>query len=261
MNEIYTIDEVVIELEAILDHCIQKKSAIGFFAALYYKTTCNIRDSIRKGNFEDEERMEKLDILFANRFIDAWRRWDKNEVTTKSWEIAFRQTQKRRTLILQHLLLGINAHINLDLGIASALVMDMKSNPSFRRDFIRINEILNSMLSDVFKDIQRLSPLSSLMGLHAKNSKSMLINFTIGAARDGAWCFAQDLFPLRGKEYDECIDERDHEISRLGSNLSNPKGFLRITTLMIGVFEWKNPAKIINVLKGSNKSRLKEALA
>lgn len=47
-----------------------------------------------------------------------------------------------RPLILQHLLLGINAHINLDLGIAAAQTSPGDDLPDLRNDFVEINRVL-----------------------------------------------------------------------------------------------------------------------
>ena len=105
--------------------------------------------------------------------------WENKESTTASWNVAFKQTKNKFTLILQHLLLGINAHINLDLGIAAVQTAADKDLYALRRDFIRINALLSSLMLDVLTDLNRISPLTSLLGLHAKNSKSMILNFTI----------------------------------------------------------------------------------
>lgn len=254
-----TIEEVIIQLEAIIDECIKTKNRAGYFAALYHKVTCAVLEGIRKNEFEDRERMARLDVLFANRYIAAWHASKKKSSMSKSWRAAFEQTKKRSTLVLQHLLLGINAHINLDLGIAAVETMNGEEISVLRRDFVRINTLLSSLLLDVLKDIQRVSPLSSILGLHARNGKSMLINFTIESARDGAWCFAEELSVLvpGGADF---VNKRDGEIAKLGLNLSTSKGLLKITTLVIRLFEWNNPAKVIAVLRASHKTKFNEAV-
>jgi hypothetical protein len=257
---IQTIDEVISELERIIDKCISEKNTAGYFAALYYKVTCAVKEGIKNGDYEDGPRMERLDVLFASRYIDAWNAWQNKQQTTGSWDIAFKETKNKFTLILQHLLLGINAHINLDLGIAAVQTSENKDLHALRRDFIRINALLSSLMLDVLNDLNRVSPLTSLLGLHAKNSKSMILNFTIESARDGAWCFAQDLFVLSGTEYSNFINERDIEIQKLGLNLSKTKGLMWVTSLVIRLFEWNNAAKVIEVLKDSKKIKLKQAL-
>lgn len=252
-----TIEEVIIRLEAIIDECIATKNKAGYFAALYHKVTCAVLEGIRKNDFEDGERMARLDVIFANRYLAAWHASGKKAPMSQSWHAAFGQTKKFSTLVLQHLLLGINAHINLDLGIAAVETVPDEDISVLRRDFVRINTLLSSLLLDVLKDIQRVSPLSSILGLHARNGKSMLINFTIESARDGAWCFAEEL-SLPAINRTELIQERDAEIAKLGTNLSSTKGLLRITALIIRLFEWNNTAKVIEVLRDSRKTKLNE---
>ena len=255
-----TIDEVILELERIIEHCITTKNKAGYFAALYHNVTCQVREGIANGDFEDGKRMERLDVLFANRYIAAWHAHSNKTTLSQSWNAAFQQVSKWPVLALQHLLLGINAHINLDLGIAAVETMTNDDIDKLRRDFTRINTILSSLLLDVMKDIQRISPLSSILGLHAANGKSMLINFTIESARDGAWCFAEELFLLlkNHEDYRSLIKKRDDEIGRLGQNLSQTKGLLRITAIVIRLFEWNNAAKVIRVLRASKKKKFGE---
>jgi hypothetical protein len=62
--------------------------------------------------------MEKFDVIFANRYLDALNSWKNKGSLTGSWRVAL-VLLKIFLLLIQHLLRGINAHINLDLGIAA----------------------------------------------------------------------------------------------------------------------------------------------
>lgn len=64
--------------------------------------------------------MEIFDSLFAQRFFDAFDSYHGGEPVTKSWVVAFDASGANEYLVMQHMLLGINAHINLDLGISAA---------------------------------------------------------------------------------------------------------------------------------------------
>lgn len=64
--------------------------------------------------------MERLDTLFAERYFDAVTPRDAESRPTASWHLTFQAGSQWRPLVLQHLLVGINAHINLDLGVAAA---------------------------------------------------------------------------------------------------------------------------------------------
>jgi hypothetical protein len=64
---------------------------------------------------------------------------------------------------------------------------------SIQKDFDAINVIIGSIMYEVIQEINRISPLLSLMGLHANQKDSILIQFSIANARDGAWVFAEEL--------------------------------------------------------------------
>ena len=67
-----TIDQVIEQLDDIIDWSIIRSSRLGYFAALYRKVTIKVKDGIRDGYFEDAERMERLDVIFANRYLEAF---------------------------------------------------------------------------------------------------------------------------------------------------------------------------------------------
>jgi len=248
-----TIDEVLARLEAIIADAETNGKRTGYFATLYHKVTAAVKDGIAKGMFEDGPRMERLDVVFASRYIDALDCWEKGQPLTDSWRVAFDATRRRSPLILQQLLLGINAHINLDLGIAAVETMAGQPVEGIHKDFDAINDVLGSLANGVLRDIDRMSPLLSLMGLHANRTDSFLVQFSIGNARDGAWCFAEALGKLQGDAYAAWIASRDKDIAKLALALTRSSGLLRITLWVIRLFEWGNPRKIIGELKGRSK--------
>lgn len=254
-----TIDEVLTQLESIIDDCKKSNSRAGYFAALYYKVTKSVKEGIRDGRFEDGKRMETLDVLFANRYLLAYEQWKKKEKMTGAWQVAFDTVPKSNSLVLQHLLLGMNAHINLDLGIATVETMAGNEIHDISNDFNNINTIIASLTYEVMNEINRVSPLLSLMGLHATNYNSILIQFSIGNARDGAWRFAEDLNRKKDEAFSNCIKLRDESIHQLGQSLVHANAMLRFTLWVIRLFEWKRPRKIIDVLHKTEKAYLSAA--
>lgn len=252
-----TIDEVISELEALLAESIKNDDRIGFFTALYYKVTCKVKEGILKNDFEDGNRMEKLDVVFANRYLEALRQYKANVKPTGSWQVVFETSKKSGPLLLQHLLLGMNAHINLDLGIAAVEVTGPDNLLTIKRDFNAINAILASLTSEVMNEINRISPMLSLLGLHANNYNSMFIQFAMDNARDGAWCFAEELASLDDTQRNICIAQRDDQIKLLGSGMTKANFFLAITIYFIHLFEWKKPSKIIKAMNEKNKTFFK----
>jgi hypothetical protein len=252
-----TIDEVLAQLESIIDDSVKNNNRAGYFAALYYKVTNGVKQGIRNNVFEDGPRMETLDVLFANRYLTAYAQWMNKKPTTDAWRVAFETVGKRRPLVLQHLLLGMNAHINLDLGIAVVQAANGQDLQNSSNDFNRINAIISSLTNQVISELNRVSPLLSLMGLHATNYNSILIQFSIDNARDGAWRFAEELAILNGPACDNCITARDKDITQLAESMVHANFLLRLTLWVIHLFEWKKPSRIIKALKEYQKAYLK----
>src|SRR5688572_24228267 len=116
------IDGVVERLEAIIKDCIARQDRLGYFAALYNRVTLAVRDGIARGEFDDGPRMERLDVIFANRYITAYDTYRSGELPSTAWFKAVNAAQTSNHIVLQHLLAGMNAHIDLDLGVAAARV-------------------------------------------------------------------------------------------------------------------------------------------
>ena len=249
-----SIDEVLSQLELIISEARKNGDRSGYFASLYYKVTAGVKQGITRGEFEDGTRMEKFDVIFANRYLDAFYNWKDKGPLNGSWKIALDSTKKSSLLLIQHLLLGVNAHINLDLGIAAVEAIQGFPIESIQKDFDAINAIIGSITYEVIHDINHISPLLSLMGLHANQKNSILIQFSIGNARDGAWVFAEELNKKMGEDKLNCIKTRDNDITKLAVALANTRGFMRFTVWVIHLFEWKRPGKIISVLNSLSKT-------
>ena len=248
-----TIDELILQLEEVINTSIKTKSRLGYFAALYHKVTCRVRAGILKNEFEDNKRMELLDVLFGNRYLEALEAFMNNQKMTASWEVAFKAGTKSRYLVLHHLLLAINAHINLDLGISSVQAASSDHLSGIQKDFNTINAILAELTYELMNKINRVSPLLSVLGLHATNNNSVFIQFAISNARDGAWVFAQELYQKKENDFDSYILERDQKIRKLGEGIISASPFLKISIWIIRLFEWRNPARIIKVLRTQEK--------
>src|ERR1700749_2778738 len=96
-----TIDNILAQLESIIAESVQTNSRMGYFAALYYKVTAGVKAGIAKGQFENGPRMDKFDVLFASRYLDALTAWKNKQHVTTSWQIAFEAVESSSFLVLQ----------------------------------------------------------------------------------------------------------------------------------------------------------------
>lgn len=241
-----TIDEVLSRMDEIVAECGQKNSRIGYFAILYRQVTRRIKKGIELQEFEDNPRMERLDVLFAGRFIDAYDTWKSGQQPTKSWDIAFESSKSSSYLVLQHLFLGINAHINLDLGISAAETVGSEPLEGIQKDFNQINSILAELVDGVKANISKVSPVFGLLIPLAKGRDEMLLNFSIQLARDGAWKYAGEYYS--GVDREALIKDRDLNISNLANKLIRPGKFLSFIVKVIGFAEWKSVSNTMNQL-------------
>lgn len=121
------------------------------FALLYLVMTWNVRDHIREGYFDDNDYLARITVVFASLYLDAWDRWQAGDIAhvQKGWQEAFRAGTARTTTVLQDEFLGINAHVNYDLGVAIASLGTTDANGNSRKpDMDRINHVLADASDD-----------------------------------------------------------------------------------------------------------------
>lgn len=244
------IDEVIVYLDQIITTEVSEDSKLAYFPILYRKVTMAIKVAIEQGEFKDNPRMEQLDVVFANRYLKAYTEFKQGEIPTACWKIAFDQGNKFWPIVLQHLLLGINAHINLDLGIAAAEVTG-KNIENLRPDFYKINDILSSMVDGVQADIDKVSPIIGVVDKVAGKLDERLVDFSIQLARDGAWEFACKYAEADETERETLLAARDASIAWLGRDIAKPGLMLGLLVGFVKLFEWKNVQRIVPVLERS----------
>ncbi len=246
-----TIGEVVARLDAIIDLAMRDRDRCGYFAAMYRAVTVAVERGIAAGRFEDGARMERLDVVFANRYLEALDAYRRGGVPTASWRAAFDAASSRRVVILQHLLLGMNAHINLDLGIAAAEVCPGPGIAQLEHDFMAINTLLAELETDVEREICSLSPWIDRLAHIDPRVGRVVANFSMEKARACAWRTALRLAPLSGAERSEAIRAIDDDVALLSRLIRRPIGYLiNFNLILVRLREAWDPRKVIAVLAG-----------
>ncbi|MDB3906917.1 DUF5995 family protein [Crocinitomicaceae bacterium] len=242
-----TIDEVIERLDVIIDDSIKTKNRAGYFAALYRRVTAAVKEKIAEGYFDDNPRMEKLDVVFANRYLEAHAAWTNNEPCTKSWELAFETCSNWRPLVIQHLFVGMNAHIGLDLGIAAAIVQPDDID-SLHDDFNKINSILENLTDLVQDELSEIFWPLKIIDKLAGGADEKIAGFAMGIARDAAWDVALAYSKLSPDEHAAYIVKRDEEVFNFGKKIVSPGVWINIVITVFRIFERGNIAWKIRVL-------------
>jgi Family of unknown function (DUF5995) len=245
-----TIDDILDALDMVIARAIEVGSRVGYFAALYRKVTAKVKEGIDAGFFDDGERMQRLDVVFATRYLSALGRFEEGGRPTRCWELACQACGKSRPIILQQLLLGINAHINLDLGIAAAETAPGPALPGLRRDFDRINEILASLIRRVQQEIGAVSPWIGLLDWIGGRHDEEVLRFSIEVARTEAWRFATELAPLARDDWGGPIGARDARAAHLARVVLNPGVPVNLGLAVIRTGESNDVRRTIQLLNG-----------
>ena len=141
-----TFDDTVAALEALVARCAADGDRVGYFAAMYVAVTSTVRQRAATGTFADGARMERFVAALRRSLPRRPRRVAGRRPCPESWRIAFDAAGRRRPIVLQHLLLGMNAHINLDLGVTASELGDGGSIDAVRADFDAVNDVLGELV-------------------------------------------------------------------------------------------------------------------
>jgi hypothetical protein len=229
------LDEVIFILDQIIADCKDKESRLGYFASLYRRMTLGVKEGIAGGIFEDGPRMERLDVVFANRYFTAYDQYRKGLQPTSCWQTAFAAAQTDKLTVMQHLLLGVNAHINLDLGIAAAEVSTAETIQSMQKDYLKINDTIASFFGIVQDNLTKIAfPMYFIKRIEPARTAAVL-NFSMVKARETAWNNALILSEAGPDGIPSVIDLTDKVVCEVANKIQSPGKWL---SLLLGWVRW-----------------------
>jgi hypothetical protein len=245
------IDAVITNLSEIVEHSIETRSRLGYFAALYRQVTMAVERAIANNEFDDGERMSRFDAAFGTRYLVAVEEWRKTGKPSKCWQAAFNLLTDDHTVIVQHLLLGINAHINLDLAVAAVEVAPGDKLPALRNDFMLINKILVDVLDKVQSAVDDTSPLMWMLDHFGGRTDERILNFDVVTARQQAWDHAVLLAKQTEGQRQQTIGLLDSHATVVADRVAAPGGLLHHVIELIAHSEDHDIPAVIKLLDNS----------
>jgi hypothetical protein len=161
---------------------------VACFNGLYLRVTEAVRDE--RPEFESPEFVERLDVLFAEFYFQAFDAAAAQAWVSKAWAPLFERKDDARVLALQFAIAGMNAHINNDLAHALVLTWSEldrvpgRDSPEYR-DYERVNALLKRVERDIkgpFAD-DLVGEVDTLLG----TTDDFLALWSIARAREEAW--------------------------------------------------------------------------
>jgi hypothetical protein len=156
-----SIDGVVAGMQERLDRLTAEQRHRREFLGTYQRTTIAVGKAVRDGVFEDGPWVEAWDVVFADLYLAALDADLHGSRVPRPWRLAFDAPAELNPL--QHVLLGINAHINYDLPQALLAVIgdDDFADPAIldrrRRDHERIDGVLSGRVAAEDEELAAVS--------------------------------------------------------------------------------------------------------
>ena len=145
-----TVTDVRRGLRALEATLLAREDPRAAFAIAYAETTEIVETWIEQRRFLQTEMVSSYVVAFANAYRDAFARFEVGhfDAVPAAWRQSF-EARDRTTSMLQHLLLGINAHINHDLPHAVlGGGLDVRC-PRCYRDHLCVDEALRAAIPPI----------------------------------------------------------------------------------------------------------------
>jgi hypothetical protein len=182
-----------------MQECLDRWEAAGdaraVFLGCYTQMTANMAAGIAAGEFYDPAWVKRLLVNFAGYYFDALDAYDAGSPVSPVWTCAYEAADRPGVSVLLQLLLGVNAHINYDLVLATADVLEEEwanLSPAAREqrqaDYDHVNEIISRTI-DVVQDeiIGRREPALAMLDMLLGPLDEWMVQREITRWRNNVW--------------------------------------------------------------------------
>ena len=229
---------VIDRMQTLVEHWEQVSDRRAEFLTCYRLMTSSMFVAIDAGEFHDPVWVTCLLHHFAEYYFVALEDYEHGSAGTPAvWRLTFDTVRQRDVLVLQNLLLGINAHINYDLVLAlvDLLESDWESlTPEHRQmryeDHHHVNEIIGRTVDSVQDQVvERALPIMEFVDDLLGPVDEWIASRTIGHWREAVWNAAVQMLESSDEEEREMLrGEVEAEALRRAQTIltgSNPTAF------------------------------------
>lgn len=248
INYISNLFEADQELSKIIDWSIAENNRFGLFATLHRRIANRLIEVSKLDTFSRPDLVEDLGVVFTNKYLRSFSNYLANKPHSKTWQLAFDYNKKTYPIILEHLMLGMNAQMNLDLGLSAAEVAPGTSLLELRDDFRRVTNILSKVVDEIQQEIvAKWKPLTWLETMSGQR-KDYFADLSMSLSRDNAWNTAVKFALLTEEEWIEEEELLDAKIAEFGAVLKSQGFGMRSFMIFIRLLEKGTVAEKVKVL-------------
>jgi hypothetical protein len=187
---------------AIADLKKRGRDGVACFNHLYRVITAEINKKITQGGcFHDNNFLTQFDVLFADRYLDAIRRYaDPVEYgpAPACWRVLFEYRKDREISPMQFAICGVACHVLFDLPIAVVQVckkMGISLDDDTHDDFQKVNYIFHEKIPKLRKHFEDQSEREFDRSI-VKRLANHVCDFIVVQSRDLAWQHANELWEV-----------------------------------------------------------------
>jgi len=195
-SEWVTTDDTLGNISCLADTYFNSSNCLSVFLEVYKIVTTDLNNAINSGVFHNGTWMAEIAIAFGNMYRTALYEFLLGNLTAVpgSWRIAHTLAKSDTGLVLEYLLLGMNAHINRDLAHGVAMVGTSPDSDLKLEDYQKMNDILITAFNQsayllAEKYIKFLMPIYNV----SQSLEDLLFGKVVWQARSLAWDQAIEL--------------------------------------------------------------------
>jgi hypothetical protein len=190
----------------------QAEDRRAVFIGAYIVITSAMKQAIEAGQFKDSDWTRRYLVNFARLYIEALNAFERgdNERVPRAWRTAFELSRKNEGFVIQHLLLGVNAHINYDLAISLSRAGIDPDRPLRYDDHTGVNEVLKHAANNLQEHVERFySPALYVLDKLWGHWDEEIATIMVDRARETAWHHCLALVECT------CDDDRSAVLDRI----------------------------------------------
>jgi hypothetical protein len=195
-----TIEDAVLALSE-LATALPEDDGVRWFSVLYLAVTQSVSEAVVSNTFRNPEWLRRLDVVFANLFFDALRKFETDRAETpRAWWPLFSCRDQLQRAPVQFALAGINAHINRDLPVAIVKtceelgVVPARGSAEFA-DYQAVNPLLSAAEDRTKREL--LTGITAVADRVLGRIDDTVAMWSIVEARNAAWTHSEALWALR----------------------------------------------------------------
>lgn len=160
------------------------------FVSAYLEISKGIAAALGIGFFKDDAWTERYMAAFSRLYkaaLDAYDEGRRSDVP-RAWRVAFDAARDGTSVVLQDLLMGVNAHVNHDLALALAEVGIGPDREVRHADHTAVNQVLKRTTDALQYRVGMLyAPILKAFVFAAGRFDEAVATFSVDVAREAAW--------------------------------------------------------------------------